>query len=92
MEKQFLFFGKKKKYKSLSWFENFMGGHINIFNITIYGENAMHWAVNIRFKNGYLCFRLPIRCFGYWYPLYIYFSENGTPRKSKWIFPKSYKY
>lgn len=69
-----------KKYKTLSWQENFFGGHINIGNITIYGENAMHWAVNIRNTPwGYVCFRLPIRCFGQWWPLYLYASPNATP-------------
>ena len=75
----------KKKYKGQSWFENFMGGHIDIGPTTIYGENAMHWAVNIRTKKGYLCFRLPVRCFGKWWPLYCYMSPDGTPSNAtKW--------
>ena len=70
----------KKKYKGLSWFENFMGGHIDIGPITIHGENAMHWGVQIRTKKwGFLCFRLPVRCFGSWFPLYFYASPNATP-------------
>ena len=72
--------GIHKNYKTMNWFENFMSGHINIGNMTIYGENAMHWAVNIRTtKYGYICFRLPFRCFGKFFPLYLYFSPNGTP-------------
>ena len=82
--KQFFLFGKTKKYPELSWYENFMSGHISFLNVTIYGENAMHWAVNIKLKNTYMCFRLPFRCFGKWHPLYLYFSQNATPNKATW--------
>ena len=69
-----------KKYPGLSFWENFLGGHISIFNIIIYGENAMHWGVNISTNRwGYICFRLPFRCFGQWWPLYFYVSPNATP-------------
>jgi len=82
----------KKRYPSLSFSENFLGGHVDIWNITIYGENAMHWAVNIKTKRwGYVCFRLPFRCFGVWHPLYFYTSPNGTPRNATFCIPKSYK-
>lgn len=82
----------EKEYKSLSWWENFMSGHLNIGPATIYGENAMHWAVNIRTKRwGYICFRLPLRCFGTWWPLYFYTSPNGTPGKATYCIPKKYK-
>lgn len=75
----------KKKYPDLSFAENFLGGHWDIGPITIYGENAMQWAVNVRTKKGYLCFRLPIRCFGKWWPLYCYMSPDGTPNNAtKW--------
>lgn len=58
----------------------FMSGHISIGNLTIYGRNAMHWGVKIYTKKyGYICFRLPFTCNGKWYPLYLYFSPNGTP-------------
>lgn len=64
--------------------ERFFGGHLSIGPLTIYGENAMHWAVNIRCQRGYLCFRLPLRCFGYWWPLYCYFSPDATPHSATW--------
>lgn len=79
--------GIHKRYKSLSWFENFMGGHLSIGPITIYGANAMNWAVNIRTRRwGYLCFTIP--CPARYrmtnrgervYQWYIYLSPNGTP-------------
>ena len=79
----------KKRYPSLSFAENFLGGHINIGPITIFGENAMHWAVNIRIKRSYVCFRLPFPCFGKWWPLYFYVSPNATPNKALfWLWGK----
>jgi len=42
--RMFGFFGRKAKYEGLSWWENFMGGHITIGRVTIYGENAMRWG------------------------------------------------
>lgn len=73
----------KKKYPSLSFAENFLGGHKTIGPVTIYGENAMHWAVNIKTRRwGYVCFRLPFRCFGRWWPLYFYCSPDATPGSS----------
>ena len=78
----------KKKYPSLSFAENFLGGRRNIDKITIYGENAMHWAVNMRTRRwGWVCFRLPVRCFGRWWPLYFYCSPNATPKNATfWLF------
>lgn len=70
----------RKKYLALSWMENFLGGYLRLGPITIYGENAMHWGVDIRTKKfGYVCFRLPFRCFGRWWPLYFYCSPDATP-------------
>ena len=82
--RKYILFGEKPEYDGLSWWENFMSGHISIGRVTIYGENAMHWAVNIRLKRTWMCFRLPFRCFGKWMPLYLYFSTNGTPGQSSW--------
>jgi len=80
----------RKRYKGLSWFENFMGGHVNIFNITIYGENAMHWGVTIKTSRwGYICFRLPFRCFGDWHKLYFYCSPDATPSEATYTLGKA---
>jgi hypothetical protein len=56
-------------------------GHINIGPITIYGRNAMHFATNVRTPWGWFCFRPTIRCFGQWWPWYVYLSTDGTPCK-----------
>jgi len=67
--------------------KNWFTGHLNIGKkITIYGRNAMQWGVTIHTKKyGYVCFRLPFRCFGRWYPLYLYFSPNATPWASTFM-------
>lgn len=74
----------RKRYPDLGFAENLLGGHVNLGRITVFGENAMHWAVNIRAAHGLLCFRLPLRCFGRWWPLYCYFSPDGTPNQATW--------
>ena len=72
--------GIHKKYKSLSWCENFLGGHISIGRFTWYGCNAMYYAMNFKTKRfGYICFRPPNFCFGEYRKPYLYFSPNGTP-------------
>jgi hypothetical protein len=76
-----------KKYRYLSWWENFTGGHISFWRITIFGANAMRWSVQIRTKKwGYICFTLPVlarimtRKDGTrWLHWYLYLSPNGTP-------------
>lgn len=58
-----------------------MGGHINIGPVTIFGENAMCWVVQIRTKKwGCISFTLPsISRSKRGWPYYIYFSPNSTP-------------
>ena len=52
-------------------------GHINIGKrITIYGDNAMHYAIHIWTKRfGYVCFHPTV---GTW-KWYFYLSPNATP-------------
>ena len=69
----------------------FMTGHISIGNLTIYGRNAMHWGCHLYTKKyGYICWRLPFTCDGQWYPLYLYFSPNGTPWASTFMLGKKH--
>lgn len=71
---------------------NSLENHISFKNLTIYGDNAMHFGCTYWTKKfGYICFRLPIPCgisdrlrYGktehlYWRPLYFYISRNATP-------------
>lgn len=54
--------------------------------IVIYGRSAMHFGVDVTFRHGYLCFRLPLPCFGKWWPLYLYWSPDATPNRATWGF------
>lgn len=74
----------KKRYPALSFAENFLGGHVTLGPVTVFGENAMHWAVVIDMGKDYLSFRLPMRCFGAWWPLYCFRSPDGTPTRATW--------
>ncbi len=74
--------GIHKEYETMSWWENFMGGHINIGpHTTIYGDNAMCWTMQIHTKKwGFICITLPsIKRWRMNMPFYIYCSPNGTP-------------
>lgn len=72
--------------KHLPFWQRHFGGHVNLGPVTIYGENAMHWAINIKTKRwGYVCFRLPVRCFGCWWPLYWYCSPDATPQSATFL-------
>jgi hypothetical protein len=82
--------GITKKYKTFSWTESFMGGHINIGKIiTIFGDNAMHWVLEIRTKKyGVICIRF-FTTRPNAHPLHIYFSPNGTPWACTYYFGKN---
>ncbi len=73
--------GINKKYKALSWWENFMGGHLSIGNLTIFGSNSMCWTIQYYTKRwGYVCITLPSWArFKRKWDFYIYFSPNATP-------------
>lgn len=84
----------RKRYPTLSWMENLLGGYVNIGPVTIFGENSMRWAVHIETRNGFVCFRLPFLCYGKWWPLYFYFSPDATPNSATfWLYGRdSFKY
>ena len=68
----------------MHWTERYLGGHISFtlgtWRFVIYGFNAMHIAINVRTKKwGYICFHPSVKCFGRWWPWYLYFSPNATP-------------
>jgi hypothetical protein len=89
------------KIKIGKYLEKKLGGHKDIGNLTIFGDNAMHFGVNYWTKKyGYICFRLPIHCniadyflYGHkprWEPLYLYFSPNATPWASTFMVGRGY--
>jgi hypothetical protein len=76
--------------KLLKRFAKMIEGHFSIGNLTIFGDNAMHFGCHFWTKKyGYICWRLPLPCgisdkilYGdklYWKPLYFYISRNATP-------------
>lgn len=75
---------KSLKRKIHNYFEyKWMTGHISIGRLTLYGRNAMRWGGRFWTNRwGYICFRLPFRCNGKWWPLYLYFSPDATPQSS----------
>lgn len=107
IEKIIKFF-KRTKFKIRKKIGKFLGktikGHISYKNLTIYGDNAMHFGVTYwTDKYGYICFRLPIPpgivdYFRYdnsklfWIPLYFYCSPNATPSASTFMLGKKHDY
>jgi hypothetical protein len=62
------------------WLEKHLGEHFTVGQLTVYGWNAMHVAVNYRTKRwGYICFHPPLYWCGRWWPWYFYLSPNATP-------------
>jgi hypothetical protein len=70
------------------WQDRIFRGHITIGRVTIYGANAMHWAVDVRLFGTYICFHPRTRTFGGDWPAYFYVSENATPWAARFILPK----
>lgn len=58
-------------------------GHIRVGPVTVYGANAMHYAVNVRTERGFICARPTTGVDGYW-PWYLYVSPDGTPDRAWW--------
>ena len=70
----------RRLLKALSRFNRkHFSGHWTLGRLTIYGENAMKWSAEIQGRKGFLVFKLPIPCGGYWWPLWMYASKDATP-------------
>lgn len=55
-------------------------GHLSLGPVTIYGSNAMNWAINIKTKRwGYICAKWPTKTRSGGYEWYFYLSPNATP-------------
>jgi hypothetical protein len=66
-------------------------GHKRIGPIVVYGDNAMHYAVNIKIGRGHLCFRPSTGSVDpdtgrKWWPWYVYYSPDATPTIAWWGF------
>lgn len=65
------------------WQDRLFTGHVSFGPITVYGANAMHWAINIRTRWGYVCFHPSTKTFGVKWPWYFYVSNDATPTRTK---------
>lgn len=68
----------RKEYKP-PWYERYLGEHISVGPITVFGFNAMHVAVNIKTRWGYICFHPSVYYLRRWWRWYFYISRNATP-------------
>lgn len=73
------------------WQDRIFPGHIRFGGVVLYGANAMHWALDISTRWGYLCFHPTTRTFGGRWPWYLYLSPNATPWAARWGFGPGYK-
>lgn len=67
-------------------------GHWSFGPVTIYGANAMHWAINIRLRRLHtLCVHPTTRCGGGYWPWYVYMSLDCTPSTAWWGFGPGFR-
>lgn len=59
------------------WVHRKLSGHVRMGPVTVYGANAMHFAINVRTPLGHVCAR-PTTGRGAW-RWYFYVSHNATP-------------
>lgn len=58
-------------------------GHVSFGPVTIFGHNAMHYAVQVRTKRGFLVMRPTTGEDGEW-RWYAFSSPDGTPGRAAW--------
>lgn len=63
----------------MTFMQRHFGGHFNLGPITFYGYNAMHFAINIKSKWGWVCLKPPTYVFNRWWSWYFYISPDATP-------------
>jgi len=65
------------------WQDRLFEGHVSFgqrrFRVVIYGANAMHWAINVRWRGEWWCFHPSTRTFGKRWPWKFYISPDATP-------------
>ncbi len=76
------------------WQDRLFEGHVSfrlfwLLPVTIYGANAMHWAVHVWFRGAYWCFHPTTRTFGGYWPWKFYISPNATPWAATFALDKS---
>lgn len=66
------------------WQDRVFTGSVRLGPLTVFGANAMHWALNLRTPCGMLCLHPTTHTFGGRWPWYAYLSPNGTPWAATW--------
>jgi len=69
----------------------FFKGHISIGRITVYGFNAMKFALNIKVSEKYLCVRPWVFENKFLWSPYLYLSPDGTPGSAVFGVGKRFK-
>jgi len=64
------------------WQDRLLRGHLHLGPITLYGANAMHWALQIKTPWGFICAHPRTRTFGGNWPAYFYVSPDATPQSA----------
>jgi len=79
---------RQRSYTTLPWSEKYLGGHITLMrtpiDVTLYGENAMHWALEVGLPTTYFVARPTTRSNGHVWRWYAYLSPDATPRNRTW--------
>jgi hypothetical protein len=69
------------------WQDRLFRGHVTFgprwLNVTVYGANAMHWAINVRWRGEYWCFHPTTRTFGGYWRWKFYVSRDATPGSAR---------
>jgi hypothetical protein len=68
------------------WQDRVFQGHVSFGPVTIYGANAMHWAINVWWRGEYWCFHPTTRTFGGRWPWYFYVSRDATPHGARVLY------
>lgn len=67
------------------WQDRLFRGHVTIGRVTLYGANAMHWALNVWWLGHYWCVHPTTHTYGGTWPWYAYISKDATPQGACWI-------
>ena len=84
---RWLYYVRQPQLHRRRWQDRLLIGHITMGRVTLYGANAMHWALEVRIGRSYWCFHPITHTFGGYWPWYFYASHDATPQ-SAWVIRK----
>lgn len=74
------------------WQDRLFRGHVSIGPVTVFGANAMHWAINLRLRGNYWCFHPRTRTYGALWRSYFYVSPDATPSNAIFRIGRKWQY